>query len=88
MFSLEEIEAECGRFPHVDLLVAGDFNARIKAWLSDGTDLRDKLLQDFAARFDLVYENVEYVPKFQSVIGASVIDFILNRLTDGRKTVG
>lgn len=85
---LEEIEAEYGRFPHVDLLVAGDFNARVNAWGSDRTDLRGKLLQEFAAGLGLVCENVGNEPTFQSVIGASVIDFTLTRLTGGWRMIG
>lgn len=44
-------------------------------------DAKGVLLQEFAFRLGLVYENVGAVPTFQSIIGESVIDFTLSRLT-------
>lgn len=86
--ALEEIDRDCRRYPHANLLVAGDFNARVRTWESNRTDIRGELLQEFAASLGLTCENVRSSPTFQSVLGESVIDFTLSRLTAGRRVSG
>lgn len=85
---LDDIGIGYSRFPNAELLVTGDFNARVREWGSDRTDLRGELLLEFAAGLDLVCDNVGNAPTFDSVIGTSVIDFTLSRLTGGRRVVG
>lgn len=61
---LDGLETDIRRRSPVDLLVAGDFNAKSYAWDSAREDTRRGLLLDFAASLGLWAENVGSMPTF------------------------
>lgn len=66
--------------PDMDIIVAGDFNAKSPSWGSVATDARGRVLKRFAAALDLWPENVRSVPTFAVGDRSSVIDVTFARL--------
>lgn len=62
--ALDALRDDCGRFPRVDLMVAGDFNAKVAPCGSASTDRKGELLAEFAATLGLRIENVGDTPTF------------------------
>lgn len=81
---MDDLARDCGRFLRSDLLIAGDFNAKVSAWGSLRTDDKGSVLEEFAAGLDLLVGNVGDAPTFQAGARQSVIDFTLSRFTGGR----
>lgn len=55
---------DCGRLPHFDLVVAGDFNAKVALWGSATTDAKGDILREFAAAHDLQIRNRGNTPTY------------------------
>lgn len=79
--ALDALGVDCGRFPQLDLVVAGDFNAKVALWGSASTDERGRILTEFAAAHDLQVGNSGNTPTYQAGQRTSVIDFTLARLS-------
>lgn len=86
--ALDELRDDCGRFPRSDLLVVGDFNAKVALWGSILTDPKGDSLKEFAATLNLCIEDIGDAPTFQAGPRSSVIDFTLSRLADPRRLTG
>lgn len=68
-------------------MVAGDFNAKVALWGSATKDTKGDILSDFEASHDLQVGNRGNTPTYQAGGRASVIDYTLARLTEGRRLV-
>lgn len=73
--AIDKLRVDCSRVPRADLLVAGDFNAKVASWGSAVTDGKGEILAEFAAGLDLRIENVGNTPTFHTGSRHSVIDF-------------
>lgn len=53
--TMDELRSDCSRLPRADLLIAGDFNAKVASWGSVTTDRKGGILAEFAASLDLFF---------------------------------
>lgn len=84
---LGDLENACASYQRADILVCGDFNAKVDVWGSGRTDAKGLILQEFASDLGLQCENIGLTPTFQSPVGESVVDFTLSRLSGGSRIV-
>lgn len=60
--ALDALGDDCGRLPHLDFVVAGNFNAKVALWSSTVTDVKGEILMEFVATHDLQVRNRECTP--------------------------
>lgn len=82
---LGEVEHACALYRRAEILIGGDFNAKVDEWGSGRTDEKGRMLDELASGLGLQCENTGSVPTFQSPVGQSVVDFTLSRLAGGNR---